>query len=492
MIDVKTNDLNTHDLNLGTVDLCTEAMNLETLNLYSDLTFLVSGLKGEKGEKGDTGVGIEKITTEPTFTGRMLQFHYTNGRVQEFGVDDGAKGEKGDKGEQGIQGEKGADGYTPIKGVDYFDGLQGEKGEKGDKGEDGYTPIKGIDYFDGEQGIQGLKGDKGDAGTTDYNQLLNKPTPNNFIITEDMLTVTTDTTKGVAPYNASYGHTDIVISKDRGIEWVEGATYTFVLITTIGESAYRNGRIKIEGENIWHPLLDASGVIVACYSHLTKANCLYKWTYKTTYQEIGALHREIDNNTTYSYVIEYVPTGCNIVDSKGYGARYTFAFPTTPLSELANERWSSLVASSSTAATKKINTGITKFYCDRVPLYIYSANVAAGAASANAWYYGYNTFDIRYTYNTSATYVSINKRVYLWLKNYNEEDETFEADATVGNIMSSDKISTRFPSTTEGDIYLYNIGWSSSTWYSCYHTFNNERYTIYKYTPSTGKLVGIK
>lgn len=35
---------------------------------------------------------------------------------------------------------KGEDGYTPIKGVDYFDGR------------DGYTPKKGVDYFDGEPG----------------------------------------------------------------------------------------------------------------------------------------------------------------------------------------------------------------------------------------------------------------------------------------------------------------------------------------------------
>lgn len=74
------------------------------------------------------------------------------------------RGKKGDTGEQGVQGpkgDKGNDGYTPIKGVDYFDGEQGPKGDKGDtgeqgiqgpKGEDGYTPIKGIDYFDGEDG----------------------------------------------------------------------------------------------------------------------------------------------------------------------------------------------------------------------------------------------------------------------------------------------------------------------------------------------------
>lgn len=38
------------------------------------------------------------------------------------------------------------DGYTPIKGKDYFDGEDGK---------DGYTPIKGVDYFDGEKGEQG-------------------------------------------------------------------------------------------------------------------------------------------------------------------------------------------------------------------------------------------------------------------------------------------------------------------------------------------------
>lgn len=68
------------------------------------------------------------------------------------------------------------DGYTPVKGVDYFDGAKGDpftykdftpeqlaslKGDKGDKGDngidgkdgaDGYTPVKGVDYFDGVNG----------------------------------------------------------------------------------------------------------------------------------------------------------------------------------------------------------------------------------------------------------------------------------------------------------------------------------------------------
>lgn len=78
----------------------------------------------------------------------------------------------------GRDGEDGKDGYTPQKNIDYFDGkdgaagqdgksayevaldngfegseaewlesLHGADGQKGDNGKDGYTPIKGTDYY---------------------------------------------------------------------------------------------------------------------------------------------------------------------------------------------------------------------------------------------------------------------------------------------------------------------------------------------------------
>ncbi|MGN0661109.1 MAG: hypothetical protein ACI4JX_05245 [Oscillospiraceae bacterium] len=47
----------------------------------------------------------------------------------------GEKGEKGDQGERGLQGPTG-----PVGG----------KGPKGDKGEDGYTPVRGVDYWTDE------------------------------------------------------------------------------------------------------------------------------------------------------------------------------------------------------------------------------------------------------------------------------------------------------------------------------------------------------
>lgn len=67
--------------------------------------------------------------------------------------------EMNEKAESGaLAGPKGDPGYTPIKGVDYFDG---EKGEKGDKGDPGYTPVKGVDYHDGEKGNDGYTPVKG-------------------------------------------------------------------------------------------------------------------------------------------------------------------------------------------------------------------------------------------------------------------------------------------------------------------------------------------
>lgn len=56
---------------------------------------------------------------------------------------------------KGKDGRDGTDGYTPVKGVDYFDGLPGKDGL------DGYTPVKGKDYFDGKDGSPGSPGADG-------------------------------------------------------------------------------------------------------------------------------------------------------------------------------------------------------------------------------------------------------------------------------------------------------------------------------------------
>lgn len=67
-------------------------------------------------------------------------------------------------GKDGLDGKDGVDGYTPIKGVDYFDGKDGIDGKDGQDGKDGYTPRLGIDYFNGKDGRDGVDGKPGKDG----------------------------------------------------------------------------------------------------------------------------------------------------------------------------------------------------------------------------------------------------------------------------------------------------------------------------------------
>ena len=126
---------------------------------YNDFTAeQLAALKGEKGDKGDTGdVGPQGPAGEKGDIGPQ-------GIQGPAGVD-GAKGDKGDKGDTGETGPQGPQGEPGPKGDPGEVGPAGEKGDKGDpgdigpqgpqgetgpagpKGADGYTPVKGTDYF---------------------------------------------------------------------------------------------------------------------------------------------------------------------------------------------------------------------------------------------------------------------------------------------------------------------------------------------------------
>lgn len=57
------------------------------------------------------------------------------------------------------------DGYTPVKGIDYFDGEKGEKGDNAISTYETETIIKEVP-LPGMVGETGEKGDKGDNGAT--------------------------------------------------------------------------------------------------------------------------------------------------------------------------------------------------------------------------------------------------------------------------------------------------------------------------------------
>ena len=91
-------------------------------------------------------------------------FDGADGYTPVKGVDyfDGKQGDPGYTPQKGVDYFDGKDGYTPQKGIDYFDGKDGAdgytpvKGVDYTDGKDGYTPIKGVDYFDGEKGESGV------------------------------------------------------------------------------------------------------------------------------------------------------------------------------------------------------------------------------------------------------------------------------------------------------------------------------------------------
>ena len=115
-----------------------------------------TGPQGPQGPKGDTGAtgatGPQGSKGETGATGPQGER--------------GPKGEQGIQGPAGPQGPAGNDGYTPVKGVDYFDGVKGDKGDKGDTGATGAQGPKGDKGDTGPQGPQGPKGDTGPSGAT--------------------------------------------------------------------------------------------------------------------------------------------------------------------------------------------------------------------------------------------------------------------------------------------------------------------------------------
>lgn len=105
----------------------THSWNGTTLTITSASGTSSADLKGEKGEKGATGsdgkdgtdgVGISSVTQTTTSTTdggtNVITVTKTDGTTSTFSVKNGSKGSTG------ATGETGADGYTPVKGTDYW------------------------------------------------------------------------------------------------------------------------------------------------------------------------------------------------------------------------------------------------------------------------------------------------------------------------------------------------------------------------------------
>lgn len=107
---------------------------------------------------------LNKMTAVPEET-PVINVSMSNATYQ------GPKGDKGETGPQGIPGEVGPQGPKGNKGEQGEAGPQGpigpqgEPGPEGPAGADGYTPIKGIDYFTEDEKNEIIEAAKADTNS---------------------------------------------------------------------------------------------------------------------------------------------------------------------------------------------------------------------------------------------------------------------------------------------------------------------------------------
>lgn len=113
---------------------------LEPLKIYIDSFVSLDGSNSDNVYVVTITVGnVETVPFEESAS--VENIGTKKDMILNFKIPRGETGLKGDKGDKGNKGDKGDKGEQ---------GIQGIQGVKGDKGNDGYTPIKGVDYFTDE------------------------------------------------------------------------------------------------------------------------------------------------------------------------------------------------------------------------------------------------------------------------------------------------------------------------------------------------------
>lgn len=119
-----------------------------------------------------------------------------------------------------------------------------------------------------------------------------------LLITEDIVTVTKESTKGVAPYSASYGYTSITVNLPEE-RLHEGLIICPIIDTKmVAASANRNVRIRFSETGAWLPVMGTTAILSGS-SYFIKTNFRF-YQYSKKYQTGGAFHLLTDSNTTYS------------------------------------------------------------------------------------------------------------------------------------------------------------------------------------------------
>ena len=128
-----------------TISTDDSGINIWTATLTDGSTYQLEVRNGQRGEKGLQGATGEK--GDP--------FTYADFTAEQLAALKGPNGEKGDTGATGAQGPAGADGVSPtvstsksgkVTTITFVD-TTGTKTATINDGADGYTPVRGTDYW---------------------------------------------------------------------------------------------------------------------------------------------------------------------------------------------------------------------------------------------------------------------------------------------------------------------------------------------------------
>lgn len=137
-----------------------------------------------------------------------------------------------------------------------FDGEPGPKGDKGDPGNDGYTPQKGVDYFDGAKGDPGNPGADGFSPTASVSK---SGTTTTITVTDKSGTTTAqvldgkdgaDGTSGSDGFSPTISVTDITGGHAVSITDAEG-TNTFNVMDGQDGATGASGHTPVKGTDYW-------------------------------------------------------------------------------------------------------------------------------------------------------------------------------------------------------------------------------------------------
>lgn len=192
-----------------------------------------------------------------------------------------------------LKGEKGKDGYTPKKGVDYFDGADGKDGINGRDGVDGKN---GIDGKNGKDGAEGKNGADGQSAYQLWKALGNTGSEADFLASLKGA----DGKDGEDGKDADQAQIDLIV---RQLEELEAdVAFKEIKITSLKTNVgtVEKGTVMPEVKVSWQTNIPATEVLLnrMCGGSST----VHQWLGNVT--EYVDEVKNIDTTTTYSLTVK--------------------------------------------------------------------------------------------------------------------------------------------------------------------------------------------